>query len=120
MTILCLKMKYKKLHMKKIKSIASVILFTIAISMILPSCMTTKTTVGAFKETVGDEYTYAKGKQLWVFWGLLPIGRTNVNTPGDGSCEVITRFNFGDVLITGLTAGIISSYTIKIKAKRKK
>jgi hypothetical protein len=81
--------------------------------------MTTKTSVGAFKETQGNEYTYAKGKQFWLFWGILPLGRTNVNTPGDGNCEVITRFNVGDALISGLTGGIVTSYSIKVKAKKK-
>ncbi|AUS07242.1 hypothetical protein C1A40_02420 [Tamlana carrageenivorans] len=88
------------------------------LSSSLTSCMTTKTSVGHFKEKQGDEYTYSKGKQFWVFWGTLPIGRTNVNTPTDGACEVVTRFNITDFLITGLTAGIFSSYTIKIKAKK--
>ncbi|MFM2156083.1 MAG: hypothetical protein RL516_832 [Bacteroidota bacterium] len=92
--------------------LSTVILFT-------SSCMTTKTSVGEFRELRGSEYTYAKGKQLWLFWGIMPLGRTNVNTPGDGNCEVVTRFNFGDALITGLTGGIVSSYTIKVKAKKK-
>lgn len=95
------------------------LLVTVFISSMLTSCMTTKTSVGAFKETQGNEYTYAKGKQFWLFWGLLPVGRTNVNTPGDGNCEVVTRFNFGDVLICGLTGGIVTSYTIKVTAKKK-
>jgi len=94
-------------------------LFLFTVSVFLTSCMTTKTSVGAFKETQGSEYTYAKGKQLWLFWGILPLGRTNVNTPGDGNCEVITRFNVGDALISGLTGGIVTSYSIKVKAKKK-
>lgn len=85
----------------------------------LTSCMTTKTSVGAYTETTGTEYTYAKGRQIWLFWGLLPLGRTDVNSPVDGNCEVITRFTFGDVLISSLTGGIVSTYTIKVKAKRK-
>ena len=104
--------------MKKIKSLLTMLFLTIAISTIFTSCLTTKTSVGAFKETPGVEYTYAKGKQVWLFWGLLPLGRTNVNTPGDGNCEIVTRFNFGDVLISGLTGGIVTSYTIKVKAKK--
>lgn len=83
----------------------------------LSSCMTTKTTVGMFKEKPGVEYKYAKGKQVWLFWGLLPIGRTDVRTPQDGDCEIVTRFNFGDFLISGLTAGIVTTYTIKVNAK---
>jgi hypothetical protein len=105
--------------MKKIKSFSFLLLMTVAVSSMLTSCMTTKTSVGAFKETQGNEYTYAKGKQFWLFWGILPLGRTNVNTPGDGNCEVITRFNVGDALISGLTGGIVTSYIIKVKAKKK-
>ena len=104
--------------MKKPKSFLINLLMTIAISSMLSSCMTTKTSVGTFKETQGSEYTYAKGKQFWLFWGLLPIGKTNVNTPDDGNCQIITRFNFGDFLIGGLTGGIITSYSIKVKDKK--
>ena len=94
------------------------IVLTILIMISLPSCMTTKTQVGAFRETQGKEYTYDRGKQMWVFWGLVPIGRTSVNTPVNGNCEVVTKFRFTDVLITGLTGGIVSSYSIKVKAKK--
>jgi hypothetical protein len=95
----------------------TIILF-VCVSFLCSSCMTTKTSVGTFREQQGQEYTYAKGKQLWLFWGLIPVGRTNVNTPGDGNCEVITRLNIGDVLISGFTFGIVTSTTIKVKAKR--
>ncbi len=103
--------------MKKSKSFFIMLLMTVAISSMLTSCMTTKTNVGTYREIQGDEYTYAKGKQFWLFWGIIPLGRTNVNTPSDGNCEVITRYNFGDLLVTGLTGGIVKSYTIKVKAK---
>jgi hypothetical protein len=105
--------------MKKNQSLRKFGLLAVLISLSLTSCMTTKTSVGAFRETQGNEYTYAKGKQLWLFWGVMPLGRTNVNTPGDGNCEIITRFTFGDALISGLTGGIVTSYTIKVKAKKK-
>jgi len=105
--------------MKKINSLILIAIMTIAVSTTLTSCMTTKTNVGAYKETQGSEYTYAKGKQIWLFGGLIPIGRTSVNTPGDGNCQVITKFNFGDFLISGLTGGILTTQTIKVKAKKK-
>ena len=104
--------------MKNLKSITASLLVVLFMSFLLSSCMTTKTSVGAFKETTGQDYTYAKGKQFWLFWGLVPLSRTNVNTPGDGNCEVVTQFNFGDFLITGLTAGIVTSYSIKVVAKK--
>jgi hypothetical protein len=105
--------------MKSLKNKTFYLFFTILLSSSLISCMTTKTPVGSFTETVGKEYTYAKGKQFWLFWGLVPIGRTNVNTPGDGNCEVVTKFNFGDVIISGLTGGIVTSHSIKVNAKKK-
>ncbi len=93
-------------------------ILAITISTSLTSCMTTKTNVGAYREKQGNEYTYAKGKQIWLFWGLMPLGRASVNTPGDGDCQVITRFNIGDFLISGLTGGIVTTQTIKVKAKK--
>jgi len=45
------------------------LIFVLIITLFMPSCMTTKTNVGAYKETEGNEYTYAKGKQIWLFWG---------------------------------------------------
>ena len=100
--------------MKNIKILALTCIMVIGVS----SCMMTKTSVGAFKESAGKEYTYDKGKQMWLFWGVLPIGRTDVSTPTNGACEVITKFKFTDLLISGLTGGIVTSYSIKVKAKK--
>ncbi|MEI6882303.1 MAG: hypothetical protein WCK82_13355 [Bacteroidota bacterium] len=105
--------------MKKIKSLMLIGLLAIIVSTTFTSCMTTKTNVGAYRETQGNEYTYAKGKQIWLFWGIMPLGRTSVSTPGDGNCQVITRFGFVDFLISGLTGGIVTTETIKVKAKKK-
>ena len=43
--------------------------FMLAVLTLLPSCMTTRTSVGSYRETEGDEYVYAKGKQCYLFWG---------------------------------------------------
>ena len=98
----------------------TVLLVAIVLTSFLTSCLTTKTDVGAYRETQGEEYKYAKGKQVWLFWGIIPLGRTKVNTPSDGNCQVVTRFNFGDVLISGLTGGIVTTYTVKVNAKKQK
>jgi len=95
-----------------------IISLAFSITLFFSSCLTTKTNVGQFKENDGVIYKYSKGKQMWLFWGLMPLGRTNVSTPSSGDCQVITRFNLGDVLISGLTGGILSSYTIKVEAKK--
>jgi len=94
------------------------IAFALICSVLLSSCLMTKTSVGAYKEATGQNYTYDKGKQVWLFWGLLPMGRTDVSTPTTGDCEVITKFRITDVLISGLTLGIVTSYSIKVKAKK--
>ncbi len=84
----------------------------------LSACMTTKTQVGTYREQQGEQYTYAKAKQIWLFWGVFPVGRASANTPASGNCEVVTRRNLGDVIISSLTLGIVSTYTIKINAKK--
>ena len=86
--------------------------------MLLSSCMTTKTSIGSFNEEEGKEYVYDRGKQMWLFWGLLPIGRTDLSTPSDGTCEIVTKFKFTDVLISSLTGGLVTSYSIKVKDKK--
>ena len=100
--------------MKKIQ-ILSIVLLS---SMLMSSCMTTKTSVGSFNEEEGKEYVYDRGKQMWLFWGLLPIGRTDLSTPSDGTCEIVTTFKFTDVLISSLTGGLVTSYSIKVKDKK--
>ncbi len=57
--------------MKKAKSSLIMLLMTVGISLMPTSCRITKTSVGAFEEQQGREYTYAKGKQVWLFWGLF-------------------------------------------------
>jgi hypothetical protein len=48
----------------------------------------------------------------------MPIGRTNTATPTNGACEVIVRHNFFDFVISGVTGGIITTMSIKVKAKK--
>ncbi len=101
--------------MKKIKLILLAVLITVVLGH--TSCMVTKTNVGQYKEMQGIPYKYSKAKQLWLFWGILPLGKASANTPASGNCQVVTKYTLGDVLITTLTAGIIKSYTIKVKTK---
>ena len=104
--------------MKSFTKILSIVLIPLLLATTMMSCVTTKTDVGTYASSTGEAYTYAKGKQIWLFWGLVPIGRTKVNTPADGSCQVVTRFNIVDGIVTSLTGGLITTYTIKVKAKK--
>ena len=80
--------------------------------------MMTKTPVGGYLETPGKEVTFDKGKQFWLFWGLMPIGRTHVNTPSNGNCQVTTKIKLTDFIISGLTGGIVTSTSIKVEVKQ--
>lgn len=102
----------------KLQSISTKVICAVLITSLLTSCFTTMTNVGQYKETQGQVYTYAKGKQLWLFWGLIPLGRTSVNTPADGNCRVITQLTLVDYAIIFFTGGVLASYTIKVKAKK--
>ncbi|MFA8299753.1 MAG: Bor/Iss family lipoprotein [Hyphomicrobiales bacterium] len=104
--------------MKKVKSILAMLAIVAVMATSFSSCMTTRTPVGTYNTDKGTEYKYAADKQYWLFWGLLPIGRTNVATPENGNCEVVTRAKFVDFLIGGVTGGILTSYSIDVNAKR--
>lgn len=92
-------------------------LLLIAVAMAFSSCMTTQTAVGEYAQQAGHPTKYAKAKQVWVFWGLIPVGRTSTATPQDGNCMVKTKLKFGDFLITGLTGGIVSTETVTVYIK---
>lgn len=96
-----------------------IIILLISLTILLPSCMTTRTYVGTYREQEGKVYTYSRGKQMYLFWGLIPLGRTRLGTPADGNCEVRTCYNFWDALLSCLTGGIFEMQTIKVKAKEK-
>lgn len=96
--------------MKRTIILLSVVFFT--------SCMTTKTPVGHYKTIEGNEYKYDKGKQYWLLWGTMPVGRKKVDTPLSGDCEIQTSFTLFDAILSGITLGIVSSQTITVKAKK--
>jgi hypothetical protein len=93
------------------------ILFALLIAFSFSSCMITKTSCGNYREQRGETYTYAKGKQLWILFGIIPLGRSSVATPASGDCEVRTQYKFDDFLISVFTAGIVNSMSIKVTAK---
>lgn len=98
--------------MKKILLIA-----TISTSLLFSSCMTTQTVVGEYRAQTGRIQTYDKAKQVWFFYGLIPLGTAQADTPQDGNCKITTTLTFGDLLISAITAGLINTYTIKVETK---
>ena len=94
------------------------VLLLLSILVLMPSCMSTRTSVQNYKETQGQEYLYAKGRQCYLFWGLIPLGRTGVATPAEQPCQVRTRFGFWDAFLSVITGGIFSMQQIRVYAKR--
>lgn len=94
----------------------------LSVALLLSSCYGTKTYIGAYREIVKVEkdetYTYSKGKQAYLFWGFLPLGRTQVATPPNGTCQIKTRHGFLDMLLTAVTGGLFSMQTIKVKVPK--
>ncbi len=94
----------------------SIIIFVTLSLMLLSSCMATRTNVNGFeaaeKNKGAKTYNYSKAKQIYLFWGLLPIGRTSVATP----FQIRTKIRFIDYFISGITLGIVRTQTIRVKA----
>ena len=88
------------------------------ITGLMSSCIVTQTNVGRYNEQKGTEYTYSKAKQMWILYGLIPVGKTHTETPADGQCQVNTQFRLIDVAAIVFTAGLFGMQTIKVKAKR--
>ncbi len=102
--------------MKKKKQLLYSLVLVLLISV--GGCMTTKTNIGLYKETEGNVSKYSKGRQLWVFWGTVSVGKTRLETPSTGSCQIVTRQNLKDIAISIVTAGFVKSQTIKVNIKK--
>ena len=100
--------------MKKIKFALSLAI----ICLLLTSCYTTRTSLGNYRDTAGKPENYSKGKQVWLFWGIAPLGRTQLPVPKDGNCQVVTRVNFWDGVIFSITGGLVETETIKVLVKK--
>lgn len=99
-----------------IKMIKNALLMVI-IGATMVSCMTTKTMVGDYKTEIGNEVKYSQGKQVWIFWGLIPAGRTNINTPSSTPCKIVGKNTLLDCIIDSITFGIITTRTIRCYVK---
>lgn len=94
-----------------------IIFFIMIMAVSFSPCMTTKTSVGEFNDLPGRGMTYAKGNQFWLFWGIVPVGRTDVPAPSHGNCQVVTKFRISDFLISGITGGLLTTYSIEVRVK---
>lgn len=94
--------------------IKSIRLFIVFVSMIsiMASCYTTQMTVGDVSEKTRTEQ-YSKSKQFYLFWGIIPLGKNEPKTP-ENNYVVEGKFKLGDILISGLTGGIVGARTTTV------
>jgi hypothetical protein len=77
--------------------------------------MTNRVTIGSGPVgRQGSSKVYSKTKQLYIFWGLCPLGRSQPAIPEHKNIQIKTSHNIGDLLISFITFGIIDSRTVKI------
>ena len=88
----------------------------VAMAFLFASCMSTYTDVGSYDGGEGS-FEYSRGKQCYLFWGLLPLGRGGAETPQSGVCRVSTHQTFGDCAVTALTLGIFSMQTVEVSPR---
>lgn len=92
--------------------------------MCLSSCFVSRVDVGSNGNkfaTTQDKATiiYSKTKNVYLFWGLLPISNQQPPTPPGCNYTVETRTDLFDVLLFALTDGIFGMQTVKILVKSK-
>ena len=102
--------------MKKFKLLIALILA----AMLLPSCMKTQTYVGDYQKLTyngsDNHYEYFKAKRVYLFGGLIPLGKCEPDIPPTVPCEILTKQTFVDGLLSGLTQQIVTFQTVQINA----
>lgn len=103
----------------KLKSIIRPLILCLSFTLFLSSCMVTRTTVGDGPVGKrGHATVYSNAKQLYLFWGLVPLGRTQPAMPPHRNIQIKTSTNIVDLLITGVTGGLFSTQTVKVLVKK--
>lgn len=86
--------------------------------MIFGSCATHVQRLSIYNGPVGNHPsktdTYSRSKQLYMFWGLLPLGWSQASTPTDKGFQVKTYKGFWDNVIGVISVGIVSSRSTKV------
>lgn len=87
------------------------VLFIIGVTISLSSCMINTHVIG--EGAKGSEIS--KKKTVYVFGNRVSEVDSKTLAGGALNYDLDTRANFGDMLINGLTLGIVSTRTVTIK-----
>ena len=85
--------------------------------VMLSSCFVHRHTVG--DGPAGGVWEQGKSvrstsKQIYILAGLVPIGRAGINPPSSGNYQIKTSMNIVDMLISGITFGVLQLRTVKV------
>lgn len=86
----------------------------LCLSLLLTSCYTNRHTVGDGPVRNETKVKYSKSKDMYLFWGFAQIGQASPRVPKSGNYMIRSRFSIGDLLIGGLTAGIVETRSVKV------
>lgn len=99
--------------MKKIQ-----FLFMAVVAVLLSSCFATRTTIGDFNKLTDNGDTnvalVSKTKQCYAVSNLVPLGLKHAETPPSGNCQITTKYNALDMLVSMCTGNLFSMKTIKV------
>ena len=107
--------KNKNLLIDLFKSfVITILLITMwtVIVLWLCGCQTTRVTNGSGFNHKGST-VLVKRKQIWLAWGLIPLGKNNIILPKESI--VIIKNNAFDLSVALITAGFVQTKTVKIK-----
>lgn len=84
-----------------------------------PGCFVNRHTVNNGPEGKRGLVKYDQRRKVYLFWGLVGLGKNRgPMTPSNCGYQIKTSNNAWDMLIYGLTGGIVSSRTQKILVSR--
>lgn len=90
------------------------VLLGIGLSLLLTSCYTNRHTVGDGPIRSESKVKYSKSKDIYLFWGFAQIGQASPRVPKTGNYMIRSRFSLGDLIIGGLTLGILETRSVKV------
>jgi len=93
-------------------------ILVIVIALSVSSCYVSRHNYGDFQELKENKNinTHDKEKQFYLFWGLIALGRTNLDKPDSiDHYRIVTKFNVLDSALSYLTEGLVSMKTYKVE-----
>jgi len=95
------------------------VVLPVLLLIFLTSCMVNRHTVGDGPVgKSGRTEIYSSTKQMYLFWGIMPLGFATPDVPKDGNYQIKTSFNIVDDILTGITGGVFSMRTVRVIVKK--